>query len=658
MNPTADNRVALTSVLPAPYEVLAATPLSDADTGFILNARKQIQELLHNTSKDKLLVIVGPCSIHNYEEAISYAARLATLRDSLTKVYIVMRVYFEKPRTRDGWKGFIYDPHLDESNDIHYGIQQARRLLLEITQRFRLPVATEFLDTITPQYFSDIISYGAIGARTSESQVHRQLASGLSMPIGFKNGTNGDVTVAIDACHAASVPHSFLGINMNGVASRIDTVGNTDSHIILRGGTEGPNYDYDSLQKTHLKMLKEGIRTNYIVDLNHGNSNKNPLKQLLSALHIWRYFHFTDLPIAGIMIESNHCGGKQAHKFPLQPGLSITDACLSFHDTEALFQLLERSRIAHGKYRLYTYRESLSKANELYANPVFYESSYFTVKDDEILATAENPTQLLQYGIRCAISDAIAEAKYAENPFKFLLKQNDVLTQLQDIEREKELLSLEQHISVMDVSKCLQTVNICKTMSTTKIGYLYGKGTFSYEAINESLEGTHEAYPSYESLSVALGNGTVDYMFVPIYNNIIGPIFTPEGTTIGTVHKRIELSIFSNRPTLAGIDVLYVEPHVEKEAKRYIERYLKAMGVRLVISTRDGLIKTMSSDVPAATIASTYSDTILYKLAIDIVPHNFTTFALVKKNEVVQGITPGKYDDDCRQSNYLQFPPR
>jgi len=649
MSQTADNRVRSASILPTPQEVLSTAPLTAADTEFVFVARKRIQDILHRKG-DGLLVIVGPCSIHNYDEAIAYAERLAALRDTLTRVYIVMRVYFEKPRTRDGWKGFIYDPHLDESNDINTGILQARKLLVEITQRFRLPVATEFLDTITPQYFSDIVSYGAIGARTSESQVHRQLASGLSMPIGFKNGTNGNVEVAIDACHAAAVPHSFLGINMNGVASRIDTVGNTDSHIILRGGT-CPNYNYDSLRKIHKTMQKEGIHTKYVVDLSHGNSNKNPLKQLLSALHIWRYFHFTDLPIAGIMIESNHLGGKQPHKLPLLTGLSITDACLSFRDTEALFQLFERSRIAKGRYRLYTYRESLTNVQQLYVNPVFYESAYFTVKDDEILAIATNATQLLQYGVRCAISDAIAEAKYAENPFKFLSKQNDVLTQLQDIGREKELLSLDEQIAIMDVSKCLQTANIVHTMSNSKIGYLYGKGTFSYEAITEYLEGTHVAYPSYETLSAALTNGEIDSMFVPIYNNIIGPIFTPEEPSIGTVHKRIELSIFANRPTLGGIDVLYLEPHVEKEAKRYIERYLKAMGVKWVISTRDGIIKTMSSDVPAATIASTHSDTILYKLAVDIVPHNFTTFALAKKNEVVPPMTARKYDDDdiqCR----------
>jgi 3-deoxy-7-phosphoheptulonate synthase len=624
----------MTMELPTPASVIEQFPLTDEDKTFIANSRETIADLLHCNTKERLLVIVGPCSIHNPTEALEYAQKLSELRDSLSQFFIVMRVYFEKPRTRGGWKGYLYDPHLNETNDILTGIQNARKLMCEITQKYRLPIATEFLDTITPQYFSDIVSYGAIGARTVESQIHRQLASGLSMPTGMKNRTDGDITTAIDAIISATSPHSFLGVGHEGQATRVDTSGNEDVHLILRGGGSQPNYDFEHVQKIAKQLEKESINTNIVIDLNHGNSNKNFRKQLLSALHVWRMWKTTTLPIAGIMIESNLEEGKQELCATLRKGVSITDACLSFQDTAILFQLLERSRVILEKRPLDEYRAIIADMDALFEAPVFFASDYITNYDTHILHLTQETKKLLTYGVRCAVADAIAEVKFNLDPFKFLLKSNDILTQVQDIERER-FLNLEP--ALMDLSKRIQTANILHKLKNIKIGYLYGLGTFSHETVSEFFHGIHISYKDIVMLNTATLFGEVDFALIPIYNNIIGPIFSVHQSSkqIGVVHKQLHFTLYANCEKIQDIQSLFVEPHVEREAHNFIHSKLSHTHKREMLSTREGIGAVLASRSNAATIASSKAlgESLLYRLAEEIVPNNFTTFAVVKKVE-------------------------
>lgn len=313
------------------------------DTAFILKSRATIEEILVKQDS-RLMVIVGPCSIHDVDAAIEYARFLQSLQDTVPRLFLVMRVYFEKPRSRLGWKGLIYDPDLDESFQINKGLEIARRLLLTLTQ-MRIPIGCEFLDTLTPQYLSDLVSWGAIGARTSESQIHRQLASGLSMPIGFKNLTSGDYDKAIDGIHSAAYPHHFLGVNDQGQVSHVQTKGNPFGHLILRGG-DLPNYDEPTIRKVAATLAKEKLRTGIVVDCSHGNSQKDHNRQLLVALHVVRQRKKQQTQqqtpsICGIMLESNLLSGKQALSKTLRRGVSITDACIDIPTTRILLQMLQ-----------------------------------------------------------------------------------------------------------------------------------------------------------------------------------------------------------------------------------------------------------------------------------------------------------------------------
>lgn len=628
-----DLRVSETE-LPTPTSVLSLFPLTEDDNQFIKQSRQTISNLLHETRREQLLLIVGPCSIHNPAEALEYAKQLASLRDQLKQFFIVMRVYFEKPRTRGGWKGYIYDPHLDETNDIRTGILNARKLMCEITQTYRLPIATEFLDTITPQYFSDIVSYGAIGARTVESQIHRQLASGLSMPIGMKNRTDGDISTAIDAIISACSPHSFLGVNMDAQATRVDTVGNSDAHLILRGGGTSPNYDFEHISKIVNQLLRESVSTNILIDLNHGNSNKQFRKQLLSAIHVWRMWKCTNLPIAGIMIESNLNEGKQDLCATLKPGVSITDACLSFQDTTTLLQLLERTVVIQTTLSLNEIREHIQ--TDLFLHPILFKSEYISNHDNDILHYTHETQVLLACAIRCAAADAIAEVKFQKEPFKFLLKNNDILTQLQDIDRENQI---KIDPVLLDLSKRIQTSNILHKLKITKIGYLYGLGTFSHEAVTEFLHGEHKSYKDIILLNTAVLFNEVDFALIPIYNNIIGKIFNIHESSykVGVVHKKLHFTLYANCEKIQDIHTLFLESHVEREAYSYIKSKLAHTIKRDVLSTREGLGVVLASRSNAATIASSnaLSNSLLHRLAEDIVPLNFTTFAVVKKVETL-----------------------
>lgn len=336
MNTKTDNlNIRAVHVLTSPAALAEDLPLDDAGSEFVSQARKQIEAIL-NGQDNRLIVIVGPCSIHDTEAGLDYAQRLSILAEKYREsLCIVMRVYFEKPRTRLGWKGLINDPDLDGSYQINKGLRLARKFLLDVT-KLQLPAATEFLDTTFGQYFSDIISLGAIGARTTESQVHRELASGLSMPIGFKNRTDGNINVAIDAIVAASESHSFPTLTKDGAPAIMETNGNPHCFLILRGGSNGPNYDQEHVESVSGLMLDAGIRNSIIIDCSHGNSNKDYRNQSLVVDNVCHQLESASNRLCGVMIESNIKAGNQkiAAKETLEYGKSITDACIDWPETE------------------------------------------------------------------------------------------------------------------------------------------------------------------------------------------------------------------------------------------------------------------------------------------------------------------------------------
>jgi len=334
-----DLRVSRIKRLSSPRSLKEKLPVGDMPAMTISSGRREVENILNGTD-ERLLVIVGPCSIHHVESALDYAKRLTVLRSELRHdLCIMMRVYFEKPRTTVGWKGFINDPHLDDSYDIEHGLYYARKLLIDINA-MGLPAATEFLDPITPQYVADVVSWAAIGARTIESQTHRQMASGLSMPVGFKNSTDGRLGVAVDAIRSAMHPHSFLGIDQDGFSSVITTKGNPCGHLVLRGGP-APNYDALSIAEAEVLLEKAGLSQTLLVDCSHANSGKKHAEQLKVWENILAQKEAGNRSIAGVMIESNICSGNQP--FPEDPeklryGVSITDECISWEETERMLR--------------------------------------------------------------------------------------------------------------------------------------------------------------------------------------------------------------------------------------------------------------------------------------------------------------------------------
>lgn len=338
---TDDLRIAHIRDLMPPAVFIEEIGLSEAQEDFVTKSRQAAEAILTGRD-DRLLVVVGPCSIHDPESALEYARRLRGARDRHSQdLELVMRVYFEKPRTTVGWKGFINDPHLDESFDINKGIRGARQLLARITE-LGVPAGTEFLDTITPQYIADIVSWGAIGARTTESQVHRQLASGLSMPVGFKNGTDGNIQIALDAIAAARQSHVFLSVTKHGTAAIVQTRGNNACHVILRGGKSSPNYDAGSVDNAVGQLHARGLPPQLMVDCSHGNSLKDHNRQPLVARELARQVGGGSRGIAGVMIESHLLEGRQDARpgQPLVYGRSITDACISWEATEKVLEEL------------------------------------------------------------------------------------------------------------------------------------------------------------------------------------------------------------------------------------------------------------------------------------------------------------------------------
>lgn len=336
MQKTSDIRVTQNKPLPTPEALRQDIAKTPEQAQFVLEARSQISRAL-NAEDGRLLVIIGPCSIHDTEAGLDYASKLAALSKELgDRILIAMRVYFEKPRTTVGWKGLIMDPDLNNSCNLEKGLRTARSFLRDILD-LGLPTATELLDPITPQYISDLICWAAIGARTTESQTHRQMASGLSMPVGFKNATSGNVKTALNAIQAASNEQTFLGIDREGRASAVTTAGNPDCHLILRGGENGTNYDEASVRSAQEASDKAGLNTPVMIDCSHANSAKDPANQPAVLTEIVRQFKDPSLRVSSAMIESNLIHGNQ--KFPppegtqLQYGLSITDGCIDWDTT-------------------------------------------------------------------------------------------------------------------------------------------------------------------------------------------------------------------------------------------------------------------------------------------------------------------------------------
>ncbi|MEW7979344.1 MAG: 3-deoxy-7-phosphoheptulonate synthase AroG [gamma proteobacterium symbiont of Phacoides pectinatus] len=337
---TDDLRIRAIKELIPPAQLQADLPLTDTAAHTVYNARQEIHRILHDED-DRLLVIIGPCSVHDPNAARDYAARLKVLQQELRQdLLIVMRVYFEKPRTTVGWKGLINDPDLDSTFHINKGLHLARRLLLDINN-LGLPAGTEYLDLISPQYVADMISWGAIGARTTESQGHRELSSGLSCPVGFKNGTNGTLRIALDAIRSASQPHHFLSVTKEGSSAIFATNGNDDCHVILRGGTR-PNYDTESVNIAAEEMEAAGFKPRLMIDFSHANSRKRPQKQLDVGRDVAGQIARGDRRIIGAMIESFLVAGRQDWRADqeLVYGQSITDACISWEDSEPLLREL------------------------------------------------------------------------------------------------------------------------------------------------------------------------------------------------------------------------------------------------------------------------------------------------------------------------------
>lgn len=348
---TDDLRISSLKPLISPAILMEECPLNQEGIDLISQARLDGEAIIKGKD-DRLLVIVGPCSIHDIDAALKYGVLLKeNIQRYKNDLHIIMRVYFEKPRTTIGWKGLINDPTLDNSFNINHGLKMARQLLLDLVH-MGVPAGTEFLDTIIPQFISDLVAWGAIGARTTESQIHRELASGLSMPVGFKNGTDGSIQIAIDAIGSAQHPHHFLSVTKHGIPAIVETRGNNSCHLILRGGNKATNYDAESVNAASAALQAQNLPSRIMIDCSHGNSRKDHTRQALVVTDICTQLAAGSQNICGVMLESNLVAGKQALESgkPLTYGQSITDACISWEDTvPVLDQLAEAVRARRKK---------------------------------------------------------------------------------------------------------------------------------------------------------------------------------------------------------------------------------------------------------------------------------------------------------------------
>jgi 3-deoxy-7-phosphoheptulonate synthase len=659
--------------LPTPQELIDNYPLDHNDNLFIEKSRVEINDILEHKI-DKLLVIIGPCSIHSLDVAIDYAKHIKEFQLRNPNLFIIMRVYFEKPRSRHGWKGFIYDPDLNETYDINKGIRLARKLLVELT-KLRIPIGCEFLDSISPQYLADTVSWGAIGARTSESQVHRQLASGLSMPIGFKNLTEGDYKKAIDGLLSARYPHQFLGVDYNGKACHVSTKGNTMSHLILRGGLE-PNYYQKNIEEITNELKKEKITTGIIIDCSHGNSQKEYLKQILVGSSINRLILLNKYPIRGVMIESNIFEGNQKLVDPskLKYGISITDACIDIDSSYDILDVLNSLKA----------NKQFNDLNQVRSYLQMFENNIISLLNDEdmssislltdnikspdiiinyddelfnIIKQINNQNSLLMCILhkRLGMSELIANLKYKLETFNFLLKNNDFYKLVTDRNIEKTILgrvnsdicgscysklspmyekSTELFIKLMELSKRIQVKYLEEYIKTKKIGYLGSKSTFSYEVINKNFSGIHIGINNLDKIYNDLTNHTIDYAIVPTYNSLIGVVFDiePKYTILGTIDHKIILSLYGNNDLTDILEsrVLYIQKIVLKEVQEYINKKLKNINIVICETTEEGCLKCIQ-DNNGMTITSINNKCNFLNLIEDnIIDHNITTFSLIK----------------------------
>ncbi|MCC2656869.1 MAG: 3-deoxy-7-phosphoheptulonate synthase [Panacagrimonas sp.] len=353
MKPVTENtRIRSIRAVSTPLQVQAELPLSEAAAQTVLQTRREIQDVLAGRD-ERLLVVIGPCSIHDPKAALEYAGRLKAVREQFKKnLLIVMRVYFEKPRTTVGWKGLINDPDLNDGYDIDRGLRIGRKLLIDLNE-MGIPAGVEFLDILTPQYIADLVAWGAIGARTTESQLHREMASGLSCPVGFKNGTDGSVKVAVDACLSARSPHRFLSMTSGGQVSIFETAGNEDCHIILRGGSAGANYDAASVEAAGAAMGKAGLKPQIMIDFSHANSSKQHKRQVVVGQDVGGQIAGGDARVIGVMIESHLVEGRQdiGPREQMTYGQSVTDACIHWDDSVEVLRGLAAS-VAQRRERL------------------------------------------------------------------------------------------------------------------------------------------------------------------------------------------------------------------------------------------------------------------------------------------------------------------
>jgi 3-deoxy-7-phosphoheptulonate synthase len=614
-------RIQSIEVLPSPEIILTNLPTTPEDVQFIIESRRRVENIMTQT-KD-MFIVVGPCSIHNPDEALEYARLLCDYRN-MQSAYLIMRVYFEKPRTRVGWKGLIYDPYLDSSDKIHDGLIRARKLLLQLV-RMRIPVACEFLDVITPQYLSDLVTWGAIGARTCESQIHRQLASGLSMPVAFKNLTSGDWTKCIDSILSAGEKHSFLGADMQGRIAHVETNGNPYCHIVLRGG-ETPNYFFDNVYELSKVLKKEKILSGIMIDCSHANSYKNYLRQCLVATYSMR-MRSNGVNIIALMIESNINEGKQ-NLNEGKYGVSVTDACISWKSTVELLNLINTAKIvsvSNLDEMRSLLREYDDKINEILNNQYPADIQLKTTEeyhlinvDDEIYNICSNYAinlSLLMCLVSCrlACSERIAYIKFNDNPFDFLNLSNNLWQLVTSLNIEFKVLeryhkNRDFFLRILDLSKHIQVQTIEKIVQNTLIGWAVGN------PIRELFRG---------DLVTFYTNLNVNYIIAPIHNSITGTIEHSYENLLGTVSKNISINAYSNH--IIRDDVITIIYMQQKFSMLPLNGRISKLKYNIIFCETP--IESVKKSVKQA-IVITDEITTLLAYDMDIIPRNVTTYGL------------------------------
>lgn len=623
-----------------PQKLADVYNLSESDRAFIVRSREAVSRVIRGEDLKNKIIIVGPCSIHNAEEALEYGRRLKSYIDSgypaAHNQLIIMRTYFEKPRTRSGWKGLVYDPDLNDSYNVNKGLTICRELLLKLT-KMRIPLALEFLDTVTPQYFADLISWGAIGARTTESQVHRQIASGLSMPVGFKNSTSGNVSVAIDAVYSAAIPQVLTGIDPDGVPSVIRTKGNPDCHVILRGGNKGTNYGVSAIERICSSIASTTVNKSLIIDCSHGNSEKDHTRQPLVAKTVNKQICAGNSYIKGIMIESNLNPGNQKltdDPSKLLPGVSITDSCLGWEQTLEVLKTF----VPDPKAKSNVWLEKLDD----------YRQQLIQMEEPIVEWFADNmkplPHEHRLYQQRIEISKKIARVKFYPNLRTFLFKDTLILDMVNVKEVEEIILkrverTTEKFLSnpteirtvtrffgyLFDASKKTQELEIQRLREELTLYYLGPSGSFSDKFVRENLTGKKKMFKSMDD--------TVDYecyIVLPKYNSVIGKISETERFVnrnlldeIGELSGQpIKLCLLGNDPEPTTI---ISHPAAYRQVKDLIEWRHEFIAADSTSSAARETIVINSSSVAAIASQSCSSD------LLPVIRHftpSYTTFAL------------------------------